>query len=112
MLLSKQDHTLSSNSHIAEMVMELGGLPLALEQAGAHIKALNCTFEQYIERFKKKRLKLLRPLRDKSIYGVQKERLAVATTWQLNIEYIRIQSEDEGLGSAAITVIEIVSFLC
>jgi hypothetical protein len=37
--------------------------------------------------------------------------LAVATTWQLNIEYIRIQSEDEGLGSAAITVMEIVSFL-
>jgi hypothetical protein len=44
-----------SNGHIAELVMELGGLPLALEQAGAHIKALKCTFEQYIERFKKKR---------------------------------------------------------
>ena len=99
------------NGHIAELVMELGGLPLALEQAGAHIKALKCTFEQYIERFKKKRLNLLRPLRDKSIDGIQKERLAVATTWQLNIEYIRIQSEDEGLGSAAITVMEIVSFL-
>jgi hypothetical protein len=56
-----------SNGHIAELVMELGGLPLALEQAGAHIKALKCTFKQYIERFKKKRLKLLRPLRDKSI---------------------------------------------
>ena len=100
-----------SNGHIAELVMELGGLPLALEQAGAHIKALKCTFEQYIERFKKKRLKLLRPLRDKSIDGIQKERLAVATTWHLNIEYIKIQSEDEGLGSAAITVMEIVSFL-
>jgi hypothetical protein len=56
-----------SNGHIAELVIELGGLPLALEQAGAHIKALKCTFKQYIERFKKKRLKLLRPLRDKSI---------------------------------------------
>jgi len=36
--------------HIAELVMELGGLPLALEQAGVHIKTLKCTFEQYIER--------------------------------------------------------------
>jgi len=60
---------------------------------------------------KKKRLKPLRPLRDKSIDGNQKERLIVATTWQLNIVYIRIQSEDEGLGSAAITVMEVVSFL-
>ena len=54
--------TEDSNSHIAELVMQLGGLPLALERAGAHIKALKCTFEQYIERFKKKRLKLLRLL--------------------------------------------------
>jgi tetratricopeptide (TPR) repeat protein len=103
--------TEDSNDHIAELVIELGGLPLVLEQAGAHIKALNCTFEQYIERFKKKRLKLLRPLRDKSIDGIQKNRLDVTTTWQLNIEYIKIQSKNEDLGSAAITVMEIVSFL-
>jgi hypothetical protein len=32
-------------------------------------------------------------------------------SWQLNTDYIRIQSENEGLGSAAITVMEIVSFL-
>ena len=39
MLLSKQDHISNSNSHIAELVMELGGLALVLEQAGAHITA-------------------------------------------------------------------------
>jgi hypothetical protein len=39
LLLRKQDHTLSSNSHIAELVMELGGLALVLEQAGAHLTA-------------------------------------------------------------------------
>jgi hypothetical protein len=44
------------------------------------------SFEQYIERFRKKRLKLLRPLRDKSVDGIQKERLAVTRTWPLNIE--------------------------
>ena len=81
--------------------MELGGPPLALK----------CTFEQYIERFRKKRLKLLRPLRDKSVDGIQKERLAVTRTWPLNIEYIRIQSEDEGLGSAALAVMKTASFL-
>jgi hypothetical protein len=37
--------TEDNNSHIGELVMELGGLPLALEQAGARIKALMCTFE-------------------------------------------------------------------
>ena len=34
---------------------------------------------------------------------------AVATTWQLNIEYIRIQSEDECLGSAAMEIVDIIN---
>lgn len=38
LLLSKQGHTLNSHSHIAELIMELGDL-LALEQAGGHIIA-------------------------------------------------------------------------
>ncbi|CAG2199185.1 unnamed protein product [Mytilus edulis] len=42
---------------------------------------------------------------------MSKDRLAVATTWQLNIEYISRESENEELGSAAITVMEISSYL-
>jgi hypothetical protein len=56
-------------------------------------------------------LKLLRSLRDKSGDSIQKERLAVTRTWHLNIEYIRIQSENEGLGSAAVRVMKTASFL-
>jgi hypothetical protein len=35
-------------------------LELAQEQAAAHIKSIKCSFEDYIKRFQKKRLKLLK----------------------------------------------------
>jgi hypothetical protein len=38
------------NSNIVLLVDELGGLPLALEQAAAHIKSIKCSFEDYINR--------------------------------------------------------------
>ncbi|CAG2203975.1 unnamed protein product [Mytilus edulis] len=42
---------------ISKLVNELGGLPLALEQAAAHIKCLQCSFKHYLAKFEKKRLK-------------------------------------------------------
>ncbi|CAG2196366.1 unnamed protein product [Mytilus edulis] len=94
---------------IVLLVEELGGLPLALEQAAAHIKSIKCSVEDYVKRFEKKRIKLLKAAQ--SSMKISKDRLAVATTWQMNIEYISRQSEKEGLGTAAITVMEIASFL-
>ncbi|XP_053406880.1 uncharacterized protein LOC123546578 [Mercenaria mercenaria] len=91
------------------LVEELGGLPLALEQAAAHIKTLHCTFQEYLEKFNRKRLKILKASR--SHFDVSKERQAVRTTWQLNFDYIEKQSEEEGLGCAAVTVMEISAFL-
>ncbi|XP_053393963.1 uncharacterized protein LOC128555524 [Mercenaria mercenaria] len=91
------------------LIEELGGLPLALEQAAAHIKALRCTFKEYLEKFNRKRLKILKASR--SQFVVSKERQAVRTTWQLNFDYIDKQSEEEGLGCAAVTVMEILAFL-
>ncbi|CAG2196359.1 unnamed protein product [Mytilus edulis] len=94
---------------VLSLVEELGGLPLALEQASAHIKSIKCSFADYVKRFEKKRIKLLKAA--PSPRKMTKDRLAVATTWQLNIEYISRESENEGLGTAAITIMEIASFL-
>ncbi|XP_063405158.1 uncharacterized protein LOC134688391 [Mytilus trossulus] len=94
---------------IMTLVEELGGLPLALEQAAAHIKSIKCAFSEYVNKFKKKRLKLLKAA--PSVRKISRDRLAIATTWQLNIDYITRQSENEGLGMAAATVMHIASFL-
>lgn len=99
-----EDHT-----NIALLVDELGGLPLALEQAAAHIKTIKCSFEDYIKRFQKKRLKLLKTATQSAT--MSRDRLTVKTTWQLNIDYICQESMSEGLGTAAKTVMEITSFL-
>ena len=73
-----------------ELVQELGCLPLALEQAGAHIKALQCPISTYLEEYKTKRFKLFsqRPAIPSWEYG-SPTRLDVHTTWLINFEYIK-----------------------
>ena len=96
---------------IFDLVDELGGLPLALEQAGAFIKSKRCSFKQYMVRFLKQRQKLLNAMRVTIQGEIGKNRLAVSTTWGLNIEYIETQSEEEGLGTTAVNIMQIASFL-
>ena len=73
-----------------ELVGELGCLPLALEQAGAHIKALQCLVSSYLEEYNIQRLNLLRHHSAKPLWEYEsKNRLAVHTTWLLNFEYVR-----------------------
>ncbi|CAG2242224.1 unnamed protein product [Mytilus edulis] len=97
---NKEDNAVQS------LVEELGGLPLALEQAAAHIKSIKCSFADYVKRFEKKRIKLLKAAQ--SPRKISKFRLTVATTWQLNIEYISRESKNADLGTAAITTGEII----
>lgn len=99
-----------SNDNISKLVIELGGLPLALEQAAAHIKSIKCSFKDYLSSFKKKRLILLSKTTNPP-FEANIERLAVMTTWQLNMDYIRSQSEAEGLGTSAVIVMKVASFL-
>ncbi|CAB4035158.1 Stress-induced-phospho 1, partial [Paramuricea clavata] len=79
-----------------KLVQQLGGLPLALEQAGAYIKSLPCTIPQYLELYEKQHLRLLNRQKATpvSVYD-SPERLAVRTTWHLNFEHIK-QSVDDG----------------
>ena len=71
-----------------ELVRELGCLPLALEQAGAHIKALQCSIADYLNVNKTQRVKLLSEHpRAKPLWESESQnRLAVHTTWLLNFE--------------------------
>ena len=69
---------------------ELGGLPLALEQAGACIKSLGCSLSDYLEQFRNERLKLLKKQKAMPISHYESsDRVAVHTTWQLNIKHIK-----------------------
>lgn len=103
-------HDPNEQDSISELVEELGGLPLALEQAAAHIKVLKCLFSDYLARFKKRRLKLLTKTATTSL-ETNKDRLTVLTTWQLNMDYIKEQSEEEGLGISAVVIMNVASFL-
>ena len=80
-----------------ELVRELGCLPLALEQAGAHIKALQCSISNYLEEYKIQRLTLLsHNPRAKPLWEYEsKNRLAVHTTWLINFEYVRKSPQGE-----------------
>ena len=92
-----------------KLVQRLGGLPLALEQAGAYIKSLRCTISQYLELYDKQNLRLLNRQKatPASVYE-SAERLAVLTTWQLNFEHIKHTVDD---GKAAVRFLHASAFL-
>ncbi|XP_070541948.1 uncharacterized protein [Ptychodera flava] len=94
---------------VTNLATELGGLPLALEQAAAYIKRLDCTFREYLEQFRIQRLKLLKK-RVTSSSTMSKERLTVTTTWSMNFEYITEMSEEEGYGKSAAVIMEVSAF--
>ncbi|XP_052810412.1 uncharacterized protein LOC128238488 isoform X2 [Mya arenaria] len=95
-------------AYVENINEELGSLPLALEQAAAHIKSLKefgCSFKEYLEKFKKQRLKFLK------VSQRSKARLAVQTTWELNFEYVKQHSDEMGVGNAAVALMFISAFL-
>ncbi len=97
----------NTNSVAEGLVNELGGLPLALEQAAACIKALGCSLSDYLEQFRTERLKLLEIQEAKpvSLYE-SRERLAVHTTWSLNKKHIK----ESGHGIYAVRLMNAFAF--
>ena len=69
---------------------ELGRLPLALEQAGAYIKMLSCDLASYLQQYRTERLRLLNQQLAQPISpgNESSQRLAVHTTWLINMEYM------------------------
>ena len=90
-----------------DLAEELGGLPLALEQAAAHISALliPCTFKAYLDKYQKRRRYLLEQHPLTALRVEAQHRLSVYTTWQMNFESVAEKSP------AAATMMRIASFL-
>ena len=97
---------------VKELAQELGGLPLALEQAAAYISALKCSAQSYLEQYREQKSILLNRESAKPCSEVYNEaRLAVQTTWRLNFNYIENDETDEGLGKAAPFFMKIATYL-
>ena len=97
---------------VKKLAQELGGLPLALEQAAAYISALKCSAQSYLEQYREQKSILLNRKSAKPCSEVYSEaRLAVQTTWSLNFSYIENDERDEGLGKAASFFMKIATYL-
>ena len=93
------------------LVEELSGLPLAMEQAAAYMNVCSLTYANYVKKFHEKRLKFL--TREKvthSVVDIPSNRLTIQTTWSMNFEMIKSQSDEKGLGAAAPLVMQISGF--
>ena len=105
----KRTANLVNDEHLEQLVEELHGLPLAMEQTASYIKSVGCSFKEYLKRFQRKRLMLYqRPI--KTTYDASKERLTVRTTWHLNFDYICKESKDEGIENSVRLAMNIAAF--
>ena len=100
------------DSDIRELVRELGGLPLALDQAGAYIRCLKQSIKEYVKKYKRQKLLLLKKKKARHLVeDTTSERLAVHTTWRLNFDHISCISEEMSLGEVPILVMQVCAFL-
>lgn len=81
-LLSRTE--IKDDDKMNELVIELQGLPLALEQATSYIKAMKISFVRYLELFHKYKIQLFGRGDKPKSYGN-----TVATTWKISFENIR-----------------------
>ena len=113
--LKKRVSVATSGEELQELLSladELGGLPLALEQAAVYINVVDCTVKEYLEEHIDQRLKLLRGKKaNPASEYYSPERLAIHTTWQVNIEHITKAGDSSGLGKAAVLKMKIAAFL-
>ena len=97
---------------IRKLVLELGGLPLALDQAGAYIRCLNQSIKDYVKRYQKQKLLLLKMRKARNLVeNISPERLAVHTTWKLNFDHISRISKELELGEAPTLVMQMCAFI-
>ena len=79
-----------------ELVVELGCLPLTLEQSGAHIRSLQCPLSKYLEQYRRERLQLLSEHQANPSWEYEsRSRLSVHTIWLLNFEYVKTSKYEE-----------------
>ncbi|NCR40005.1 MAG: tetratricopeptide repeat protein [Microcystis aeruginosa W13-11] len=92
----------SENKAAEELTLQLGGLPLAIDQAGAYIGKENITVEKYLTRYRDtERGKKLRQTRGK----LSGEHTSSSTTYTLALEQVAFRDEE------AAELIRICAFL-
>ena len=81
----------NDKSDAESLCEELGRLPLALEQVGACINMLSCTFSSYLKQYKAEHLRLLEQQQARPVSPDNESlaRLAVHTTWRINMEHMK-----------------------
>lgn len=84
----------------AELITALGGLPLALDQAGAYIEETGCSLMAYLQRYKEQRMHLL----DRRGLQGKDHPHSVATTF-------RLASEQMEQDRAAAALLKVCAFL-
>ena len=96
---------------LRQLVRELGGLPLALDQAGAYIRNVKQSIKEYVKKYKKQKVRLLKKTKARNfVENTSSERLAVHTTWMLNFVHISRISEEMELGEAPTLFMQVSAF--
>jgi len=84
-----------------QIAQELGGLPLALDQAGAYIEETHCSLADYLHLYRNQRAELL-----KARGGLVPDHPgSVATTWSLSFAQVQVRS------AAAVDLLRVCAFL-
>jgi tetratricopeptide (TPR) repeat protein len=99
--IARELYSIDETTAALELSKLLGGLPLALEQAGSYIKQTGSKITAYLSRYKEHRLRLL-------ALGTPIRHEPVATTWQVHLETIRGISRT---GVKALEILRCAAFL-
>ena len=80
---SVEHASLAERQVAKQIVLEMDGLPLALDQAGAYIEEMQCSLEAYLKRYRNRRVSLLKRRGRNSTHPEP-----VATTWSLSFQQV------------------------
>ena len=112
LFLRMRSGTTEEGSDVRELVRELGGLPLALDQAAAYIRSLRQPIKEYLKKYREQKMLLLNKKKARLLVeNTSPERLAVHTTWKLNLDHISKISKEMDLGEIPTLVMGISAFL-
>ena len=110
--LKTRGGTAGEDNDFRELVGELGGLPLALDQAAAYIRSLRQPIKEYLKKYRKQKMLLLKKKKARNLVeNTSPERLAVHTTWSLNFEHVKQMSEQMDLGETPSIVMKMSAYL-
>ncbi len=83
------EHVSPADRQMAEQIVtEMDGLPLALDQAGAYVEETGCNLAKYMEYYQTQCVKLLK----RRGHSSSNHPASVATTWSLSFEQVKQQN--------------------